>query len=296
MGENFEIKHTRAERKQTRLIRTHGWTMIRPGSGSVKSARNWRGSSDLTSPILTIGAACAISTSLARGPGPLSCKTATQISNPPIRLPFNGNWGWWLWPVGTRNRIESNRCFQPSTPPMQMHPSILFFPLFLFLSSTLYRSIPLRSIEIFSFYWRKRKREVSLAAYATCPIRRAKIVKRGEKGAVEVDVGAGNAHAYGRRREILVTVWIISNRPLTFSPICNSTRIFRAQPGIESNGYTDARFHSPLTPFPLLSSSPVYVALSFDDRPPAYSREFWLFERVTHGTVEKLVARNHCRE
>lgn len=47
---------------------------------------------------------------------------------------------------------------------------------------------------------------VSLAAYATCPIRRAKIVKRGEKGAVEVDVGAGNAHAYGRRREILVTV------------------------------------------------------------------------------------------
>lgn len=138
MGENFEIKHTRAERKQTRLIRTgesvhaHGWTMIRPGSGSVKSARNWRGSSDLTSPILTIGAACAISTSLARGPGPLSCKTATQISNPPIRLPFNGNWGWWLWPVGTRNRIESNRCFQPSTPPMQMHPSILFFPPFPF--------------------------------------------------------------------------------------------------------------------------------------------------------------------
>lgn len=132
MGENFEIKHTRAEGKQTRLIRTHGWTMIRPGSGSVKSARNWRGSSDLTSPILTIGAACAIWTSLARGPGPLSCKTATQISNPPIRLPFNGNWGWWLWPVGTRNRIESNRCFQPSTPPMQMHPSILFFPPFPF--------------------------------------------------------------------------------------------------------------------------------------------------------------------
>lgn len=300
MGENFEIKHTRAERKQTRLIRTgesvhaHGWTMIRPGSGSVKSARNWRGSSDLTSPILTIGAACAISTSLARGPGPLSCKTATQISNPPIRLPFNGNWGWWLWPVGTRNRIESNRCFQPSTPPMQMHPSILFFPLFLFYPPRfIVPSLSDRSKYSLFIEERGREREVSLAAYATCPIRRAKIVKRGEKGAVEVDVGAGNAHAYGRRREILVTVWIISNRPLTFSPICNSTRIFRAQPGIESNGYTDARFHSPLTPFPLLSSSPVYVALSFGDRPPAYSREFWLFERVIHGTVEKLVARNH---
>lgn len=46
---------------------------------------NWRGTSDLTSSIRPIGAAYAISTSRSRTEGtegpPLSCKTATRISN-----------------------------------------------------------------------------------------------------------------------------------------------------------------------------------------------------------------------
>lgn len=184
----------------------------------------------------------------------------------PDSIAIQREWGWWLWPVGTRNRIESNRCFQPHSSDANASIRPLLPPSPPFLSSALYRSIPLRSIEIFSFYCeREREREGGiLGCIRHLPYprhRRAKMVKRGEKG-VEVDVGAGNAHAYDRRREMLVTVWIISNRPLTFSPICNSTRIFRAQPGIESNGYTDARFHSSVTfhsfrvlPCPLLFSS-----------------------------------------
>lgn len=185
--------------------------------------------------------------SLTRGPGPLSCKTATQISNP--RFDCHST-GMGMVTVACRdaksNRVESMfpaallRC-------KCIHPSFSS-PLFLFLSSTLFPSLSDRSKYSLFIASRERGREGGiLGCIRHLPYpRRAKIVKRGEKG-VEVDVGAGNAHAYDRRREILVTVWIISNRPLTFSPICNSTRIFRAQPGIESNGYTDARFHSSVT-------------------------------------------------
>lgn len=183
----------------------------------------------------------------------------------PIRLPFNGNGD---GDCGLSGReIESSRIDVSSrTPPMQMHPSVLFFPppLLFYPPRFIVPSLSDRS-KYSLFIAREREREGGiLGCIRHLPYprhRRAKMVKRGEKG-VEVDVGAGNAHAYDRRREMLVTVWIISNRPLTFSPICNSTRIFRAQPGIESNGYTDARFHSSVTfhsfrvlPCPLLFSS-----------------------------------------
>lgn len=170
-----------------------------PGYGSVKSARNWRGSSDLTSSILTIGAACAISMSLTRGPGPLSCKTATQISNP--RFDCHST-GMGMVTVACRDAKSSRIDVSSRTPPMQMHPSILFFPPFLFLSSTLFPSLSDRSKYSLFIASRERGREGGiLGCIRHLPYpRRAKIVKRGEKG-VEVDVGAGNAHAYDRRRE-----------------------------------------------------------------------------------------------
>lgn len=202
--------------------------------------------------------------SLARGPGPLSCKTATQISNP--RFDCHST-GMGMVTVACRdaksNRVESMfpaallrcKCIHPSS--SSPLPSFFILRALSFHPSPIDRNI--------LFLLREREREGGiLGCIRHLPYprhRRAKMVKRGEKG-VEVDVGAGNAHAYDRRREMLVTVWIISNRPLTFSPICNSTRIFRAQPGIESNGYTDARFHSSVTfhsfrvlPCPLLFSS-----------------------------------------
>lgn len=179
-----------------------------PGSGSVKSARNWRGSSDLTSSILTIGAACAISMSLARGPGPLSCKTATQISNP--RFDCHST-GMGMVTVACRdaksNRVESMfpaallrcKCIHPSS--SSPLPSFFILRALSFHPSPIDRNI--------LFLLREREREGGiLGCIRHLPYprhRRAKMVKRGEKG-VEVDVGAGNAHAYDRRREMLVTV------------------------------------------------------------------------------------------
>lgn len=92
-----------------------------------------------------------------------------------------------------------------------------------------------------------------------------KVVKRKKKR--EVDVRAGNAHAYDRcRTRILLTVWIISNRPLTFSPDGNSTRIF-CVPGLDR---TVVRFHS-VTFY--LSTPPLLFCGS--------TGEFWLFVELS---------------
>lgn len=90
------------------------------------------------------------------GPGSTVMQNRDTNLESPIRLPFNGDGD---GDCGLSGReIESSRIDVSSrTPPMQMHPSILFFPPFLFLSSAF--SIPLRSIEIFSFYCIKRERE-----------------------------------------------------------------------------------------------------------------------------------------
>lgn len=84
------------------------------GHSSVKSARNWRGSSDSTSSIPSIVAACAISTSTARGPG----STVMQNRDTNLESRFDchssaneegvSEQGWLR-----RNRIEANRCFAP---------------------------------------------------------------------------------------------------------------------------------------------------------------------------------------
>ena len=92
------------------------------------------------------------------GPGPLSCKTATQISNPPIRLPFIEERGGGRGEDGdcglAGREIESSRIDVSSrTPPMQMHRSngflFSFYPAF-----SLVRPVPLSlslSIVRFSF-------------------------------------------------------------------------------------------------------------------------------------------------
>jgi len=89
---------------------------MRQESPMAKSARNWRGTSDLTPSIRPIGASHAISTSYSRGTGgPLSCKTATRISNPDTIAIRTGV------PEGSavirepdsRNRIGPNRCVYP---------------------------------------------------------------------------------------------------------------------------------------------------------------------------------------
>lgn len=160
-----------------------------PGYGSVKSARNWRGSSDLTSSILTIGAACAISMSLTRGPGPLSCKTATQISNP--RFDCHST-GMGMVTVACRdaksNRVESMfpaallrcKCIHPSF----SSPLSFFYPPRFFHPSPIDRNI------LFLLHQeRERGRGVSLAAYATCPIHEGrkswKGVKKGWRSMLE---------------------------------------------------------------------------------------------------------------
>lgn len=189
----------------------------------------------------------------------------------PIRLPFIEKWGWWLWPGGTRNRIESNRCFQPHS--SDANASILFF---LFSSSPFLFSMPSHSRfisfsvdhSIFSFLTTFSVGESypCLSTHTPLSLSTAqKVVKRKKKR--EVDVRAGNAHAYDRcRTRILLTVWIISNRPLTFSPDGNSTRIF-CVPGLDR---TVVRFHS-VTFY--LSTPPLLFCGS--------TGEFWLFVELS---------------
>lgn len=152
--------------------------------------------------------------------------------------------GRWLWPGGTRNRIESNRCFQPHS--SDANASIQRISL-LFLSCILSRSsrsfVPVfvdRSVFL-SCYFLSPLVDVE-SVLALCPRHRRTVVEKRKERSM---VGAGNAHAYVRRRtKILLTLWIISNRPLTFSPDGNSTRIFCVL-GLGSERLFDSiRWHS----------------------------------------------------
>lgn len=211
MGENFEIKHTRAERKQTRLIRKRACTRvnndqagIRECKISAKLARFERfdiAYSDDWRSVCHLDVACT-------GPGSTVMQNRDTNLESPDSIAIQRELG--MVTVACRdaksNRVESMfPAFHSSDANASIHPFLpslsFFYPPRFIVPSLSDRSKYSLFIEE-----RGREREVSLAAYATCPIRRAKIVKRGEKGAVEVDVGAGNAHAYGRRREILVTV------------------------------------------------------------------------------------------
>lgn len=84
----------------------------------TKLARNWCGTSDLTPSIRPTGAAYVISTLRSRGTGgPLSCKTATRISNPDtiaIRTGGVPEGSTVIRGPDSRNRIEPNRCFHPA--------------------------------------------------------------------------------------------------------------------------------------------------------------------------------------
>lgn len=171
------INHT--PRNRTRLIANPGVQRVNNDPGvskiSAKLARferfdivysdDWR-------------AACAISTfPLARGPGPLSCKTATQISNPRFdcHSTGNGDGDCAACRDAKSNRVESMfpaallhlcKCIHPSFSPSFFSSS--FHPIDRNIART-----------------GEREREVSSAAYATCPYprhRRAKMVKRGEEG------------------------------------------------------------------------------------------------------------------
>lgn len=122
------------------------------------------------------------------GPGSTVMQNRDTNLESPIRLPFNGDGD---GDCGLSGReIESSRIDVSSrTPPMQMHPSILFFPPFLFLSSTLFPSLSDRSKYSLFIASRERERGVSLAAYATCPIHEGrkswKGVKKGWRSMLE---------------------------------------------------------------------------------------------------------------
>lgn len=83
----------------------------------AKSARNWRGTSDLTPSIRPIGAAYAISTSRSHGARVHCHAKPRHESQIPIRLPFAPAFkheGSVARGPDSRNRIESNRCFHPA--------------------------------------------------------------------------------------------------------------------------------------------------------------------------------------
>jgi len=127
---------------------------MRQESPMAKSARNWRGTSDLTPSIRPIGPSHAISTSYSRGTGgPLSCKTATRISNPDTIAIRTGV------PEGnavirepdSRNRIGPNRCFYPMQYDSVNADATTIFFLFFFLFSPLRSHISSRATTIAIF-------------------------------------------------------------------------------------------------------------------------------------------------
>lgn len=106
----------------------------------AKSARNWRSTSDLTPSIRPIGAAYAISTSRSRGTGgPLSCKTATQISNPDTIAIRTGRRSWGERHKGAgfekSNRTESMFTWRNTAVPTSTRIQRYFFPFLLFFFS-----------------------------------------------------------------------------------------------------------------------------------------------------------------
>ena len=187
------------------------WANNDPRSVSVKSARNWRGSNDLTSSILTIGAACAISMSLTRGPRSTVMQNRdTNLESPDSIAIHRWSWRWEgdgdCGLVGMRNRIESNRCFQPHS--SDANASIQRIS-FLFLSCVHSRSFPFVPVLLDRSVFLSCILSLTVGRRRICPCAvptawkngRAKEEKR------EADVGAGNAHAYVRRRaKILLTL------------------------------------------------------------------------------------------